>query len=272
VSAWRVVLISQIGDAVAGLSALLAALGHEVVGVLATRDTRLAERLGAVVAATPAGADFLSPGSRARIAPLLASCEPDITICVGFPWKIPADALAVPRLAALNLHPSPLPRYRGPSPIAWALVNNEPELAMTVHRMDSELDTGAILGQAAVPLEPGLTVEGVVDKLRGLTAELLPQALERVARGEEGDPQSEVDASYFSFLGEQQRTIDWSRPAAEIHNLVLAWQFDSGGGGAVGELEGEPRRIVETRLDPDDGAVRVECGDAPIWVVQSDPV
>ena len=90
------------------------------------------------------------PATRAQIAPLLRAYEPDLALCAGFPWKIPADAIAVPRHGIVNGHPSLLPRYRGPSPVAWAIRNGETEIGFTFHYMDAELDTGGILGQAPI--------------------------------------------------------------------------------------------------------------------------
>ena len=66
---------------------------------------------------------------------------------MGFPWKVPADALAVPKLGWLNGHPSLLPRHRGPVPLAWAIRNGDEDFGITFHRMDAELDTGPILAQ-----------------------------------------------------------------------------------------------------------------------------
>ena len=85
------------------------------------------------------------------IAPLLASVEPDLVVCMGFPWKIPPDALAVPRLGWLNGHPSLLPRHRGPLPVAWAIREGDEEIGITFHRMDADLDTGPILAQRRYP-------------------------------------------------------------------------------------------------------------------------
>src|SRR5207249_3821808 len=78
-----------------------------------------------VEAARDAGMDVVMPASRDRIAPLLRALEPDLVLCAGFPWKIPPDALAVPRLGVVNFHPAMLPRYRGPTPVAWAIRNGE---------------------------------------------------------------------------------------------------------------------------------------------------
>jgi methionyl-tRNA formyltransferase len=175
---WRVVLIAQVPEVAAGIPIALRTAGHDPVAVLCVRQTRT---FGELAEAVPDDVDLISPSTRARIAPLLAAADPDLVICLGFPWKIPADALAVPRLGAINVHPSRLPRYRGPIPLAHALLNGDTELGMTIHRMDPELDTGPILAQATVPIGDAETVETMIDKLRELTQQLLPVALERVA-------------------------------------------------------------------------------------------
>ena len=82
-----------------------------------------------------------------------APTSPDLLLCWGFPWKIPLSALQVPRLGSVNCHPALLPRHRGPVPLAWALREGDGQYGVTWHRMDAELDTGAILAQAVVPME-----------------------------------------------------------------------------------------------------------------------
>ncbi len=272
----RIVLISQIPRAVHGLDELLRALGHEPVALLAAQmpfvPARAAE-FAELVTGRPPHLDLLVPSSRARMAPLLVSADPDLTICLAFPWKIPADALAVPRHGALNVHPSLLPRHRGPIPVAWTLREGDAELGTTIHYMDAELDTGPILAQATAPLGDGETVDTLIGKMAGLVAELLPRALARVTAGDPGDPQGEDGASYAGHFEEEYLRVDWTRPAREVHNQVLAWRFAAGRGrGPLAELNGETVVVTQTRLDPDEGAVRIECGDGPIWVVATEPV
>ena len=97
---------------------MLRAEGHEPVALLCVRhDPERYTELGELVRAAPPEADVVMPGSRDRIAPLLRHFDPDLALCLGFPWKIPPDALAVPRHGIVNGHPSLLPRYRGPSPV-----------------------------------------------------------------------------------------------------------------------------------------------------------
>jgi len=149
----RVVLIAQIAPAVQGLSSLLRAHGHEPVALLMAREG--VERYGGLesaLSATPPDMDVVIAARRDRISPFLRVFKPDVVFCAGFPWKIPAEALAVPRLGVVNGHPSLLPAYKRPSPVSWAFPNGEDEIGFTFHYMDAELDTGNILAQTTVPL------------------------------------------------------------------------------------------------------------------------
>ena len=271
----RVVLVSQVPAAVHGLTELLQALGHEPLALLCSREHagRYGNEFDALVRDAPAGLDVVVPSRRDRMAPLLRTYEPDVFLCLGFPWKIPADALAVPRFGAINGHPSLLPRYRGPSPVAWAVRNDEDEIGFTFHRMDAELDTGAILAQGAIPLDDEHSYDELEAKFAALAGELLPRALERVERGDPGDPQEESLASYHSFFESDYVWIDWALPAREIYRQVKAWRFASqapGERGALAELDGETVRVLRTRLTPGPGH-EVRCGDGTLWVVETEP-
>jgi methionyl-tRNA formyltransferase len=275
---WRVVIVSRILPVVVHFDELVRAAGHTTVGVLCVpspwgrplrggfRDNflALAEHLAPEL-------DFVVPSSRERIAALLGALEPDLVLCAACPWRIPADALAVPPLGAVNSHPSPLPRYRGPQPMAWMVRNGETEAALTFHRMVPELDAGPILAQASFPFDLDESEEELWPRFGALTAELLPHVFERLAAGDPGDEQG--DGDYQSFFDDDYVWIDWSRPAAEVHRQVRAWRFAVPVGteeGALAELDGERVRILRTSLEPVDGARPVECGDAPLWIVQTE--
>ena len=219
----------------------------------------------------PEGLDVVIPASRDRIAPLLRGYDPDLLLCAGFPWKIPVDALAVPRFGAMNGHPSLLPEYRGPSPVAWAIRNGETEIGFTFHRMDAELDTGAILAQGTVPLGDEHSWDELGPKLVGLVSELLPVALERIERGDPGDEQE--GGRYYSFLEAEYAWIDWAEPVAEIERQVRSWRFASAGTeprGALAEIDGETVRVLRVSLEPADGP-GIECGDGRLWIVETEP-
>jgi methionyl-tRNA formyltransferase len=270
----RVALISQIQPAVEGYTAGLRALGHEPVGLLCVVMTnRYGFDLAAHIAAASKEMDVVMPASRDRIAPLLRTLEPDLVLCAGFPWKIPPDALAVPPLGVVNFHPSLLPRYRGPTPVAWAIRNGEKEIGVSFHRMSPELDTGPILAQAPIELADEWSWEELGPRLAATVQQLLPIALERAERGDPGEPQDESAGEYHSFFEPGYATIDWSRSAAEIVRQVRAWRFGGaidGEQGALTELDGERVRVLRASLEGPEGTP-VECGDGTVWVLETEP-
>jgi methionyl-tRNA formyltransferase len=278
VPGWKVVLVSQVLPAVLAYDAGLRGAGHEPVALLTSRrspdDARYPD-FQALIAGVPTHLDVLIPRDRTQMAPLLAAYEPDLVLCMGFNWRIPPEALAVPRLGVVNGHPSLLPRWRGPSPVAWAIRNDEREIGFTFHLMDEDFDTGPVLAQGAAPLDDNDdSWEAIGDKFGPLAFGLLEQALERLEIGDRGDPQ-EGEASYAPFFGDDYVELDWNRPRRDVHNQVRAWRFmpfqPSGGvRGPIANLDGQRVRVLRTRLDSGEGE-RVECADGPIWVLETEP-
>jgi methionyl-tRNA formyltransferase len=268
----RVVICTRIPPVLAGFDAVVREAGHEVVALLTNRVVLGGQDSREVVFAAPDDLDVLLPARRGTIAPLLASAKPDLVVCMGFPWKIPADALAVPRLGWLNGHPSLLPRHRGPTPVAWAIREGEDEIGITFHRMDAELDTGPIFSQRPYPLGELEAPDVFFPKMGPVVGEALAEALERLVAGEQGAPQEE-GGSYESFFGADDEWLDLSRPAAEVHRLVWAWRYGfalDGAAGALLDLEGSRVRVLATSLTEVEGARRVDCGDGPLWVVETE--
>jgi methionyl-tRNA formyltransferase len=273
----RIALISRVDIAVAGIGAMLRALGHDVVGVVTSPlegDRYGAESLGAIALEAATGLDVLVAGHPSRIAPLLAVLDADVAISAAFPLRIPADALEVPPLGIINTHPALLPRYRGPNPIAWAVRNGDPELGYTVHRMDADFDTGAILAQGAMPLADIERPEELFRAMIDLVGRLLPEALARVAAGDAGDPQPADGASYAGFFEASYAEIDWSHTADEVRRQILAWRVAAirpGNHGALTTIAGARLRVLHARLDDARGGVPMQCADAPIWIVETEP-
>jgi methionyl-tRNA formyltransferase len=270
----RIVLISEVPAAVEGLSQLLRASGHEPVGLLCVRrDTERYPALDELLRATPPELDIVMPASRDRIAPLLGQFDADVALCIGFPWKIPPDALAAPRHGIVNGHPALLPRYRGPSPVSWAIRNGETEIGFTFHYMDAELDTGNILGQVRIQLDDEHGWDDLTPKLATAVGDILPGVLERVERGEPGEPQDESQASYLGAFEPEYAWIDWNRPVAEIQRQVQAWRFQAESvepRGALTELDGEAIRVLRVGVEPGKGTP-MQCGDGTLWIVETEP-
>ena len=270
---WRVVITTQILPVAQGFHAALTALGHEPVALLTMVDREGRYEMRMDLAQVAPELDILVPARRSSIAPLLRSVEPDLVVCMGFPWKVPPDALAVPRLGWVNGHPSLLPRHRGPTPIAWAIRNGDEEVGVTFHRMDAELDTGPILAQRAYPLGELEEPDPFYEKFGQTVGMTLVEALERLASGDEGDPQAEGDGEYETFFTAADAWLDLSRPAAEVHRLVWAWRYGmilDGPKGALLDLDGTTVRVLATSLTEVAGATRVECADGPLWIVETE--
>ena len=274
-TAWRAVIATRILPVALGFYAALREAGHEPVALLTIRDTdgRYGSfDLGGMLGELPPELDILMAARRASIAPLLESVRPDLVVCMGFPWKVPAAALAVPRLGWLNGHPSLLPRHRGPVPVAWAIRDGDEEFGITFHRMDAELDTGPIFAQQALPVGELCEPDEFYGGLGPAVIEVLGTALARLAAGDEATVQG--DGDYQSFFDDDDAWLDFSRPAVEVHRLVWAWRFTIPAGalhGALAELDGETVRVLASSLTEVDGARRVECADAPLWLVKTEP-
>jgi methionyl-tRNA formyltransferase len=229
--------------------------------------------VGGILESMPPGVDLLLPRTSDGLACALVGYEPDVAVCDGFPWRVPAAALRVPRLGMLNVHPSLLPRHRGPMPIHWAVRQGDAETGVTIHWMAESFDTGRIVVQrAGIRLEDDMDGWRLFDEVQAVTRELLPRALELAAGGFLGEPQDEADASYEAVMGPDTAVIDWSSTVREVHNLVRAYRFGLFPvPGPLAQLDGKWVSVLRTRTEPGDGAP-MECADGPLWIVESIPV
>jgi len=283
---WRIVLITTVQPIAENLLPVLLQLGHEPVAILSARRPagQPVPRLDFPElsdSSAPQGVDVVLARDKASIAPLLRTYRPDLAICWGFPWRIPLAALEVPRLGSINQHPALLPRHRGPIPISWAIRDGDADYGVTWHRMDADLDTGGILAQTTVPMEDDdFDYLAIGPRLISAAFDLLPRVFERLAAGDPGDPQPADGGVWAGHFGEDYAAIDWHQPARAIHNQVRAWAFVTPTNpvrGPIAELNGVRVRITRTSLvEPGangngPGAIRLETGDGPIWVVAWEP-
>ncbi|MFJ9445275.1 methionyl-tRNA formyltransferase [Kitasatospora sp. NPDC101235] len=268
----RIVLMSYGAKGFANLQAPCTEAGHETVAYVCAASAAGAA-VGDVLSQLPPGVDLLLPHSTAGLAHALSGYRPDLVVCNGFPWKLPAEVLRVPRLGVLNVHPSLLPRHRGPMPIHWAVRHGDPETGVTIHWMDESFDTGRILVQrGGVVLPDDLDGDSVFAEIQALSRELLPEALELAAGGHPGTPQDRDGATYEGLMGPLCAVIDWSASRRDVHDLVRTFRvglFPVPGPLAV--VDGRWVAVLKSRVEPGDG-VRMECADGPLWIVESVPV
>jgi methionyl-tRNA formyltransferase len=280
---WRVAIITSVAPIAHAFADAIRAAGHEPVAVLTPRRRKpMSAELAVWDATAPAGLDILIPRNKRAMEPLLRAVGPDLVICFGFPWLIPPEALAVPRLGVVNMHPALLPRHRGPIPTSWAVRAGDDTYGVTWHRMDAEFDTGNILAQAPVPMEPDDSdIRVVGPRLIRAAVELLPRVFERLAAGDPGDPQNATgDEPYAGWFEEDFATIDLSLTRAEIDRQVRAWSLVGGSPFPAPTLDLDGRQIVVRKVSlvgPGEGetaaaAIRLEAADGPVWVIESTPV
>ena len=270
----RIVIASAGASQFQFLNETLTAIGHLPVAYLvsrslrpsATMDPDLLQATMGIVEDVPAGIDLLLPSSPRALPALLAAYRPDVLLVFGFNWRLPPDVLAVPKLGVLNVHPSALPKYRGPSPVLWAIRSGDPCLGLTVHRMTERFDAGPVLAQVDdLPIPDAVTGQDVWELIKAALPELISQALDLLVHGEPGRPQDENKATYAGFPPPEWYTVTWRGSRRDLHNQIRLLRYMHHTETAVLELAGTNRQVQRTSLT-NDGGVCVECDDGPLWV------
>lgn len=176
----------------------------------------------------------------------LQEVEPDVVCMMGFPFKIPESVLTFPRFGFFNLHGGRLPEYAGPDPIFWQLKNMETESAITVHQVESAMDTGAVAHVEPVPLGPADTYGMVLQRMGNLLPRALVAFIQQLALHGNGirlASQKKSDRNYSRRPQERDQSIDWSLPFRSIHALVRACNPPYGG--ALTIIKGIPVRLLQ---------------------------
>ena len=151
----------------------------------------------------------------------LVRLNPDLLVVVAYGHVLPQRILDIPRFGAINIHASLLPKYRGPAPIQWAIINRENVTGVTLMLMDRGLDTGDILSSASIPVRPDDTSGSLHDRLSVLGAELLMRTLASFEiHRKNAEPQSHSQATYAPLLKKADGHINWQRSAEAIEALI----------------------------------------------------
>ena len=147
----------------------------------------------------------------------IAGTDPICVVTVAYGQILPDSILEIPPLGAVNVHASLLPKYRGPAPIHWALIQGESETGITTMLMDSGMDTGDILLQRGVSIQPDETAGSLYTRLAEEAAPLLVETLELINRGAlEPTVQDESQVTYAPMLTSEDGRVDWSDDAIRI--------------------------------------------------------
>lgn len=223
----RVVFFGTPAFAAATLDHLLASR-HQVVAVVTQPDRPRGRGQqvvpGAVKAlALTAGLTVLQPEKLMRdvVAPQVEALRADLGVVAAYGKILPEWLIALPRLGLINVHASLLPRYRGAAPVHRAVINGDPVTGVTIMRVVKALDAGPMLATVEVPIGPDDTSHDVETRLALAGAALLVDTVDRLAQGPVAETaQDEGASTYAPRLRKEEGLIDWTMPAAAIHNQV----------------------------------------------------
>ena len=212
----------------------------------------------------------------------MRAIRPDLYVTAAFGQILSQKLLDIPKIGTVNVHPSLLPKYRGPAPVNWSIIEGETRTGVTTMMTDAGMDTGDILLVRETELSPDEDAAMLSERLARVGAELLVETLRRIEAGDcPRRPQDNEAASYFPMLTKETGRIDWMRGARRVVNLVRgvvpwpgAWtEFGEGvlkiwkaspaaGEGKPGEvLSGDAKNGLVVACG--EGAVRVEELQAP---------
>ena len=191
------------------------------------------------------------------VAPL-RELAPDLCVTAAFGHILSQEVLDIPRLGTVNVHASLLPKYRGSAPVNWALINGETVTGVTTMMTDKGMDTGDILMQREVAIDPEDDAGTLVDRLARVGAELLIETLRAIERGDcPRRGQDEREASYYPLLKKEMGRMDFAKTARQLCD------FTRGMTPWPGAYAG-PYKVLKAQPQPWEG------GEAPGTVLKAD--
>ncbi len=200
-----------------------------------------------------------------------AALGADVAVVVAYGLILPQPVLDAPARGCLNIHASLLPRWRGAAPIHRAVMAGDRETGVCIMQMEAGLDTGPVLLREALPIGPEDTTGDLHDRLSGLGARLIGDALDRLD-ALAPQPQPDAGVTYASKIDKAEARIDWGVTAAEVARQINALSPFPGAWCQIGD---ERVKLLRARSGPGDGApgqvlggAVVACGDGAIEILE----
>lgn len=260
--------------------------GHEISAVY-TQPPRAAGRRGLELTPSPVqreaerlGIEVRTPVSLKGEAEQAAlhALRADVAVVVAYGLLLPKAVLEAPRLGCINGHASLLPRWRGAAPIQRAIMAGDRETGMMVMRMEEGLDTGPVGMVEKCPIEPDMTAGDLHDRLMGVGAALVVEALARLERNTlTFTPQAVEGVTYAKKIDKSETRVDWNCSATEVHNHIRGLSPFPGAWSEI-EIGGRPERLKLLRSVLSQGAgesggilddrLTVACGAGAIRLVE----
>ena len=197
------------------------------------------------------GIPYIQPDGQYLLSllPQFEKIAPDYIFSFYYRHLIAAEVLATARIAALNMHGSLLPKYRGRAPVNWAILHGETETGATLHIMETKPDAGDIIGQATVPIDPDEDATAVFAKVSNAAVRVMQATLPELLQGRvPRTPNELAKGSYFGGRKPEDGRIQWSQDALQIHNLIRAVAPPYPG--AFADWQGKRMIIARSKLNP----------------------
>ncbi len=204
--------------------------------------------------------------------------KPDLIVVAAYGNLLPESILSIPPYGCINVHSSLLPKYRGAAPIQWAILNGEKETGVTIMHMVKQLDAGDMIQQEATAIGVNETAEELHDRLMKMGADLLIRTISAIEAGTATrTKQEDAKSSYAPMLTRELSPMDFSRPAAALHNQVRGlYPWPS----ATAILGNKKLKILQSRLTgehteqmpgeivcADQEGIRIACGNGSILLI-----
>ena len=252
----RVIFLGTPEFAAIPLEALARDARYQVVGVVTQPDraagrSRAPEPPPVKRVALQLGIPVFQPESLRdpAVVEQLAALRPDAGVVAAYGEILRKNVLAIPPLGYLKIHPSLLPRHRGPTPVPGAILAGDAETGVTVMLLDAKMDSGPILAQQRAPLPPDARSGPLTDELFTLGSALLLEALAGYAVGTLAPiPQDDSQASYTKLLKKEDGVIDWGTAAIQIERMARAYDPWPG---AQTNWRGQPFKVIAARAHPE---------------------
>lgn len=245
--------IAIMGQAAFGAKVLetLSDRGEEIIGAWLPQGKPGGKPDPLKVAAEGRGIPTHQPESYRATEALTAfrATNPDLLIMAFVTDIIPLPFIEAPTRGSICYHPSILPRHRGGSAINWAIIMGEKETGLSIFWADAGIDTGPVLLQKRIPIGPEETTGSLYfNRLFPLGVEAIAESVDLIKAGKAPrEVQDESRATYEPLCNDKVALIDWSRPAAEVHDLIRGCDPQPG---AYTFCRGKKVRLFEARIAP----------------------
>ena len=251
----RIIFMGTPSFAAIPLRALVAA-GHEVVGVITQPDravgrSKAPQAPPVKLAAQELDLPMLQPPTLKdeQVVAQLRELRPDVGVVAAYGEILRKNVLEIPPLGYLNVHPSLLPLYRGPTPVAAAIRAGDELTGVSIIRLVRAMDAGPLVAQATLPMPRDARAGPLTDELFAIGAQLLVGTLPLYAQGElQPQPQNDSQATYCQLLTKEDGRIAWTLPALVIERLIRAYDPWPG---AFTTWQGLSLKIGGARVDAD---------------------